>query len=32
MKTTSQKLIDLNSEGKYIEARKLADKFLNLKN
>ena len=29
MKTFSQKLIDLNSQGKKSEARKLADKFLN---
>jgi len=32
MQTISQKIIDLNSKGKYTEARKLADKFLNLKN
>ena len=29
MKTLSQKLIDLNSQGKKSEARKLANDFLN---
>lgn len=28
MKTTSQKIIDLNKLGEYIEARKLADKYI----
>tara|TARA_B100000795_G_C22745956_1_gene417261 strand:+ start:837 stop:1208 length:372 start_codon:yes stop_codon:yes gene_type:complete len=32
MKTIAQKIIDLNNEGQHIEARKLADKFLNLNN
>jgi hypothetical protein len=29
MQTITQKLIDLNSQGKFNEARKLADKYLN---